>query len=359
MADTANVHAESARNSGAGNIARPLKVQLHVHSERSLDSHWPVQELRRHYDQLGFDAIFLTDHDRTARSQELSFERRPLLLPGSELSLSMPFWPLGPHLVLLGVEHIPLDLHWAAHRSSWPAWPWGRTKLHDLFAWIARHQPGVLPVLAHLHWPGNLGTGGWYPYLDALIDAWQQLPPGLPLLVELLNPHSPTDQDRRLWHTLLAAASPQHPVWGVGSDDAHHSDEAGQAWVELWPGVGGQDASHPAHPSRPAPAAETVYQALAHGHFVATSGPPLRVAVEPFPLPAGRELLAETVPGIHLRLVGRGGQLVAESDGPHMRWPLPRGIGQGVVQVEAYSPAARTVPGTFWPNVAFSQPIWT
>lgn len=81
-----------------------IKVDLHVHSEGSYDCNEPVELILEHAEDIGLDAIAITDHDTIEKSLEAAekAEEYGLIgIPGAEISTA------DGHLLALGIEELP------------------------------------------------------------------------------------------------------------------------------------------------------------------------------------------------------------------------------------------------------------
>jgi predicted metal-dependent phosphoesterase TrpH len=81
-----------------------IKVDLHVHSEGSYDAKETVDHILEHAQDIGLDAIAITDHNEIEKSLEAveKAEQYDLIgIPGAEISTK------DGHLLALGVEELP------------------------------------------------------------------------------------------------------------------------------------------------------------------------------------------------------------------------------------------------------------
>lgn len=274
------------------------KAQLHVHSNRSIDGKWRMEELVERYRALGYTFIFITDHDRVTHGDAHS-TRDFLVLPGEEYTVPRPVWPLGRHMLRLFVNE-------RLRRGS----------LQERIEETVR-AGGVVGV-AHPHWPGNFGTGLWRE--KAL------LPLRSVHLFEIFNYHSNSAVDISLWHRLLLARGPGDPLWGIAVDDAHHAGAANQGWIVAKV----REIS-----------ADALRDALIGGHFYATTGPWARFGVE-----AGR-ILAQGPERSMIRFVGSQNEVLEEFREPEGSY-WPNGS-ERFVRAEVRDKDGHT---------AWSQPFW-
>jgi hypothetical protein len=174
-----------------------MKVELHMHTRQysACAAHAPKKMLSR-LRKLGYDAVYLTEHDAVWPDEELQAlrERFPRLrvFPGVELSLG----PDGTqHLLVLGTndeEYLRLDEAGAIARAR---------------------DEGHLTVLAHpFRWQGaaDMLDEGLLP------DALEQKTCNHDLVRARLSGIAAEKLSLRL----------------VNSSDAHHADALGHYWIE-------------------------------------------------------------------------------------------------------------------------------
>lgn len=193
------------------------RAQLHAHTSNSPDvrEKVPVAETVRRYREDGYSFLVLTDHDRVTGVAGLSSPEL-LVVAGVEETVPAPVWPLGRHLLRLGVGA----------------------------------DGGELLAPAHPAWEGNLGTGRWrLPDLLARNDY---------RLFEVFNGRSDSRRDFWLWHQVLARRGWRDPVWGIAVDDADNAVAMNAGWVMV----------KVTELTR-----EALLTALREGRFYATTGP--------------------------------------------------------------------------------------
>ncbi|MGH2399189.1 MAG: PHP domain-containing protein, partial [bacterium] len=178
------------------------KVQLHCHTTES-DGRIRPRELLRMYKEAGYAFVFITDHNRVTRCDDLD-DNTFLALPGTEDTVSYLLPPLGPHLGRLFVDR-PMRQGTAQERIDRTA------------------AEGGLAALCHPSWTGNLWTGTWSQRAVVGLRAYN--------LVEIVNPHSDTGADTARWEAALRERGPESPVWAVAVDDCHRRDQFNRAWV--------------------------------------------------------------------------------------------------------------------------------
>jgi hypothetical protein len=275
------------------------KAQLHVHTNRSFDSHTSPEEVIASYVRDGYHFVAITDHDRYS---DMSYLSRPdcLVVPGIEVTIPALFWPipLGKHLVVLNP---PPNLS-----------PW--LKPQD---WIDRvDQSGGVVIPAHLNWRGGAGTGRWFPDKLLILKKLR--------LVEINNPHSDDPIDFVIWHKLILKAGPEAPVWGVAVDDSH-SGSCRKGWIMVkTETIEGQ----------------AFIAALKAGAFYATTGPMMEIAV------TGREIRVNTANGAWIRFLNAQNQAVGVFRSDEAVYACHGD--EGFVRVEVTNPS----------GIAWSQPFW-
>jgi hypothetical protein len=270
------------------------KAQLHCHTRRS-DGRFEPADLARRYRDAGYAFVCFTDHDRPTRCDEVSTAEF-LALPGVEETIVRGVRPLGPHLGRLLVDQA-LGVGTAQERIAQTL------------------ASGGVPVLHHPSWTGNLWTGSWSRReIEALRG---------PFLVEIWNPHSGPDEDRRRWAAAVRAHGPGVRITGVAGDDCHVEAQFNRAWVMV---------------KVPAVSSAALRDALLQGAAVATTGVAAEFGV-------------------------RDGGIIAESDGDEVlvfdahdriRQVLPA-VGhyapagdEGFVRLECRAGARRAWSQAFW-----------
>ena len=178
------------------------KAQLHLHTRRSGGRYEPA-DLARRYREAGYAFVCFTDHNTVTRCDDVS-DAAFLALPGVEETILRGVPPLGPHLGRLLVDDV-LGAGTAEDRIR-------RTL-----------DAGGVPCLNHPSWPGNFWTGTWP------LDVIQRMP--RPLLIEVWNPHSDSDEDARRWTLASRARGPESPLIAVAADDCHVDAQFNRAWV--------------------------------------------------------------------------------------------------------------------------------
>lgn len=178
------------------------KVQLHTHTDRSIDGRWSVAESLAAYANAGYGFVAITDHDKVTLPE--SVPDGLLVIPAEENTVSFPFWPLGQHAIhLFASEHVL------------------RGSASERFE-AMRSQGGLISI-AHPNWPGNLGSGVWE--VRHLMAAPQFT------LMEIYNSHSDYRLDTQTWHEVVVRRGPDAPVWAVAVDDAHDLELFDGRWT--------------------------------------------------------------------------------------------------------------------------------
>lgn len=207
-----------------------FKGQLHVHSTAS-DGERTPEQVAGWYRRRGYHFVALTDHGVQSESQALADDF--VTLTGMEVQGIDPAAGLY-HLVGLGMQ-APARLGGSAASSMQEA-------IHRL------RDAGGLVVVAHPYWSGHMSRD-----LLSLEGC---------LGLEVYNGGCEVDDAKGFatvhWDDLLAAGQ---RLWGLAVDDAHWRDgdhDAGLGWV--WVKAQGLTPG-------------AILEALARGHFYASSGP--------------------------------------------------------------------------------------
>jgi len=272
------------------------KVQLHCHTTES-DGRFDPRELLRMYKEAGYTFVFITDHNRVTRCDDLNDDTF-LALPGTEDTVSYLLPPLGPHLGRLFVDQ-PTRRGTAQERIDRTA------------------EEGGLAALCHPSWTGNLWTGTWSQRAVTGLRAYN--------FVEIVNPHSDTFEDTARWEAALHKRGPESPVWAVAVDDCHRSDQFNRAWVMV------RVVEH---------SPRALKAALAGGAFYASTGPDGRFEA------AGAVISAEFKEVVEARMLDRQGRVRAAGRDAILRYRVQGD--EGHLRVDGMSPR-----GQIW-----SQPFW-
>lgn len=174
---------------------RWLRGNLHTHTTNS-DGQFPLTELVRHYKELGYDFLVITDHDKLTPVDGVATSL--ILMQGCEVSSG------GKHVIGLGISE-PID-----------------PNLPRQVAIDAINEQGGVAILSHPNW-------------GETFCHWKQED------LESINGHagievfngnilrdtgSPLASDR--WDMLL---SQEHRVWGYGVDDTHNELDLANGWT--------------------------------------------------------------------------------------------------------------------------------
>ncbi len=231
---------------------------LHAHTTCS-DGHCSPKELRDRYRDLGYDFVFITDHNRWNDHSDLS--RKDIkVFSAQEMTCKG-----GEHVVALGVHQ--------ALVSKRPI----QTMIDEI------NTLGGVPMLCHPHW-SRLS-------LKAALKL-KNYP-----LMEIWNggcERELTADDSRFWEQILATG--RH-VFGTAVDDCHLKVDMGLGWVEV-------RAARLDEPS--------ILAALRSGNFYATNGPMIKKAeITPEKARIAGKKLMRTV-----GLFGDGGPLTTHTISP-------------------------------------------
>jgi hypothetical protein len=252
------------------------KAQLHLHTSNSNDvlEKVPVSETVLRYKQAGYSFVVITDHDRVTYCPDHDSPGF-VALAGEEKTLASPIWPLGKHLLRIGVDPGSAD---------------------------GEH----LLAPAHLNWKGNFGTGRWY-LPDLLVQGDFDL-------IEIFNGKSHSILDFWMWHKMLEERGHAKPVWGIAVDDSNNARPIDQGWVMV----------KTAEVSR-----EHLLEALRAGAFYATTGPQADFKVQ------DGAVVVDTVGGAWIRFINSRNEVVGVTRGDHGSY---RPVGdEGFIRVEIAS----------------------
>lgn len=285
------------------------KVQLHVHTDASIDGRWSIDDALAAYAAAGYDFVAVTDHDKVTMP-----ERVPdglIVIPAEENTVSFPFWPLGQHAIhLFAGEHVKKGT--AVQRFE------------------AMRGAGGLISIAHPHWPGNLDTGRWE--MKHLLAAPQFT------LMEISNPYSNSQLDTDIWHETALRRGPDNPVWAVAVDDAHEASQHDKAWIM----VRAEERS-----------LSGVRDALLRGSLYPTTGPFVEFGLQDEAIvaaaPGGPDADNPTDAEYIVTFIDAGRNIVARREGPLPAAYAPTGA-EGFVRIEVMDPTTG--------RKAWSQPFW-
>jgi len=271
------------------------KAQLHVHTRRS-DGRYEPADLARRYRDAGYTFMCFTDHNTVTRCDNVA-DGSFLALPGVEETIVRGVPPLGPHLGRLLVDDV-LGNGTAADRIR-------RTL-----------DAGGVPCLNHPSWPGNLWTGAWP------LRVMQRMPG--PLLVEIWNPHSDSDEDARRWTLAARARGPGTPLVAVAADDCHADEQFNRAWVMV---------------KTQAISAAALRAALLGGAFYPSTGVDAEFGAD------GEGVMVRSAAD-EVRVIDASGRIRATISGGSARY-APTGD-EGFVRVECHAGARRAWSQAFW-----------
>lgn len=201
---------------------RTYRGALHVHTTCSDGKLSPAQSCRR-YQRLGFDFVFITDHDQWNDHSHLT-EAGLMVFSALELSCRGG----REHVVALGVHE------WAGPKDTQEAIDW----VSDL---------GGLPVLCHPFWSRM-----------SLRRALEL--EGYPLL-EVWNTHGGLKYARESTHFWDLLLGEGRRTYAVATDDSHAARSCGGGFVEVW----AEDLSERA-----------ILKALREGRFYSSCGPKVK-----------------------------------------------------------------------------------
>lgn len=275
------------------------KAQLHCHTTAS-DGRISPRDLLGMYKDAGYTFVAITDHNRVTRYDDLNGPAF-LAVHGTEDTVTHLLPLLGPHLGRLFVD--------------------ARSRRGTAQARIdATTAAGGIASLCHPTWSGNLWTARWDPKEAIGLGGYQ--------LMEIWNPHSRSDRDVALWHTVLRARGRSAPVWAVAVDDCHRHDQFDRGWI----------MAKVAEIS-----AEALKRSLKAGAFYATTGVTADFGADEDVVWASWS----DPPDCGIRFIDAQGNLRTESDSREARYRV-RGDERFVLVEIASRAGAR----------AWSQPFW-
>lgn len=280
------------------------QVQLHTHTNRSIDGKWTAEQSLRAYAEAGYDFVAITDHDTVTRID--GSPHGLILIPAEENTVTFPFWPLGQHAVYLFVDD-------TVRRGS----------AVERFSRV-QQQGGIIQI-AHPNWIGNLGLGRWEMKHLMAADHFT--------LMEIYNPHSDYRLDTQTWHETSVRRGPEHPVWAVAVDDAHDESLFHLGWTM----VKADDRS-----------LEALKEALKRGSLYPTTGLLVEFDVQDGSIIAQIRSDGPTNDAT-IRFIDAAGNVVLTVEETQSATYSPQGS-EGFVRVEVVQPATR--------RRAWSQPFW-
>ena len=201
-----------------------LKTNLHTHTKFS-DGRFPLAEVVSAYEDLGYDALAITDHNRWQDHRQASTDRL-LVLSSNEPSLSH-----GEHALATGVQApSPVD-DGERHRE----------RMQEVIDWT--NEQGGLSTVNHPTWSGMS--------VERLLEL-QRFDS-----IEICNAgctgHG-SEYSITHWDELLRRG---RCVWGLATDDSHSDWDRGLGWVEVY-----SERTE-----------EEIVDALKAGRFYASTGP--------------------------------------------------------------------------------------
>lgn len=316
-----------------------MKGQLHAHSNNSGDSETPPEVVAAWYARRGYDFIVFTDHNRVTDTPDLP---GLLTLPGVELTQNLracdPPPPPGRacllHVNALFVERAPpgpVDLSPAGALNLDRAQIYGR-------AVEAALAMGAVAQLNHpnFHFGADAGV---------LVKLAGQ---GL-ALVEIANQAVDSGNEgdeahpstEAIWDEALTRGA---RVFATATDDAHHYEDAEEARARGETAYVGDLGFVMVRADK---SAAGIRAAIAAGDFYSSTGVLLeRLEMSPEAVAIDVRGAGE---GTTIEVIGRGGAVVAASEGASLRFD-PRTAPPGYVRARVRDGRGRR---------AWTQPVWT
>ncbi len=171
---------------------RWLRVNVHTHTTNSDGCYTPEQAVARYRDELGYQALFLTDHRVATPTDGLADPDSDFsVIPGIEIDGTDPAFGLY-HLLALGItvdQNFGTDL-----------------PLQEAVDWVNAHSG--LPIFAHPYWSGQR-----HEALTTVVGAL-----GVEVYNDVSLKHNGKAYALSHWDALLEEGL---RVWGFASDDVH------------------------------------------------------------------------------------------------------------------------------------------
>jgi len=279
-----------------------LKGNTHTHTTNS-DGACTAGEIAAEYGRLGYDFVFLTDHNKRTAPEKQA--KKPLLIPAEEVCFSYKGY--GHHFVCLGVKKA-----------------WDEKSFRSPMQLLAKaRQEDVFVVQAHPYWCG-------IPSHNCVYQNGLTCP-----AVEVYNKVC----DRGIakgyssihWDDLLDAG---HRIFGLAVDDAHiHSDIAG-GWIVVKAKNGSPDA---------------ILSAIRRGNFYSSQGPELKSIVT-----HGREIKVACSPVARINFISNrasGSSICAATQKlQEAVWTAPEG--NTYARIELVDASGKTA----WSNPIYFNP---
>ncbi len=297
-------------------VARWLKGQTHVHTDRSYDANTPPDEVVRFYADRGYDFVVLTDHNRVTVAEPAG---KMLVLAGAELTQNStacePKPPQG-YRCLIHTSALFVDPAKDAAAGKKFRMPFVENRRAAYEAQMAfADQLGGVAILNHpsFHFAANART------IAALAGRGLRLVEVINAGLDQQHPKGRPEAERRaeaLWDEVLSLGV---TVWGVATDDAHHfSDAPTRIKIGKFPYTGDR-AWVMVQAEKNATA---IREALLAGRFYSTTGVILgTLELAPAELKLGVDA---ALPPHVFRFVGRDGKELLRKQG-HFANYLPRG----------------------------------
>lgn len=177
------------------------KAQLHTHTKES-DGKIKVPDLIKEYKNKGYNFLAITDHNKITVNKDYDDENF-ITIPGEELTIINPFWPLGRHLNRLFINH-----------------KINKNRLGDVDEILKGEG---INVINHPATISGLGTQRWD--IDFLINLNNIR------FIEIANHFSKEKSNIKYWHILLNKYGNKNPIWALAVDDAHQPEDIDVNWV--------------------------------------------------------------------------------------------------------------------------------
>lgn len=258
---------------------RWLRGNLHAHTTES-DGTLPPKDLIAAYEDLGYQFLAVSDHDRITPLADLQAHTPMVLIEAEEVGG-------GPHTLAVNVRN-RIDPRMAR-----------QDVINDI-----RMQGGIA-ILNHPNW--GVAFSHWPHETIEALTGFTGIEVYNAVIDRLEGSSLATDR----WDRILSTGA---RVWGFANDDAHHPDEIGRAWIH----VAAEECSR-----------ESILEAVRTGAFYASTG----VTIESIAL-EGSSIVVHAPDCQRVRFVARHGAVRSFADGPAARY-TPVGD-EGYVRIECY-----------------------
>jgi len=284
-----------------------LKGQLHLHTASHFDDSTTVDGMVQRYQELGFDFIVVTDHNRITTHPGLDSIR---VFPGVELSQDSDVCRQGPHdpvaICRLHIGALFTDVV-ASNQFDWGHLRSGSPIDLSKFLVDTAHNLNGVVMINHptQYWAVDDTLLGEQHRAGAVLIEIANMGPGIR---EWNAGTADRPGTEALWDQALSAGA---ILYGVASDDAHAPDEAGFGWVMVL--AENTEAS--------------IRQALTDGDFYSSTGVTLSRVVA---TDTSLSIEVDSDQPHSIEFIGREGRILASVQGVSASFPMPLASGSYV-----------------------------